>query len=141
MGYPHFSTECSEHHDLVVDFPEHVKPKIVCLCGSTRFTDEMLVKQFLYRSRGILAIGWCAVPSSFHEGPHLGETMGVKEKLDTVHKRIIDICDEVFVLNLNGYIGESTRSEIEYAESIGKPVLYEVPRTVPAFTPMENAGS
>jgi len=129
MSYPHFSTECAEHHDLVVDFggdPEaRLKPKIVCLCGSTRFTDEMLVKQFLYRSRGILAIGWCAVPSSFHSGPHLGETMGVKEKLDAVHKRIIDICDEVFVLNIGGYIGDSTRSEIAYAQSLGKSIVYE----------------
>lgn len=101
------------------------KPKIVCLCGSTRFTDEMLVKQFLYRSQGILAIGWCAVPSSFHAGPHLGEAMGVKERLDDLHKRIIDLCDEVFVLNIGGYIGDSTRSEIEYAKAHGKPIVYE----------------
>ena len=44
--------------------------------------------------------------------------------LDDMHKRKIDMADEIFVINKGGYIGESTRSEIEYAKSIGKPVRY-----------------
>jgi len=47
-----------------------------------------------------------------------------KIKADELHKRKIDLCDEVFVLNVGGYIGESTRSEIEYALKIGKSVKY-----------------
>ena len=59
MGYPHYSADCSEHHDL-----------------------------------------------------------------DELHKRKIDLADEVFVLNVGGYVGDSTRSEIEYANSIRRPVTY-----------------
>ena len=55
----------------------------------------------------------------------------VKEMLDDMHKRKIDMADEIFVINVDGYIGSSTRSEIEYARKTGKPVRYlEVPRTV-----------
>jgi hypothetical protein len=51
--------------------------------------------------------------------------------LDDMHKRKIDMADEIFVINVDGYIGSSTRSEIEYARKTGKPVRYlEVPRTV-----------
>lgn len=49
-----------------------------------------------------------------------GEESDYKQKADDLHKRKIDICDEVFVLNVGGYIGDSTRGEIEYATSIGK---------------------
>ncbi|MDE2105440.1 MAG: hypothetical protein KGL39_49895 [Patescibacteria group bacterium] len=47
-----------------------------------------------------------------------------KAALDELHKRKIDLADEVLVLNVGGYIGDSTRSEIEYAHSIGVPVRY-----------------
>lgn len=51
-----------------------------------------------------------------------------KEALDELHKRKIDLCDEVLVLNVGGYVGDSTRSEVEYAESIKKTVRWlEIP--------------
>lgn len=56
-----------------------------------------------------------------------GAESDYKIKADELHKRKIDICDEVFVLNVNGYIGESTSNEIKYAHSIGKPVMYLEP--------------
>lgn len=56
-----------------------------------------------------------------------GAESDYKQKADELHKRKIDICDEVFVLNVGGYIGESTRSEITYAITIGKPVLFLEP--------------
>lgn len=43
--------------------------------------------------------------------------------LDDMHKRKIDMADEIYVINVGGYIGESTRSEIEYAKNIGRGVL------------------
>ena len=49
---------------------------------------------------------------------------GTKEMLDDMHKRKIDMADEIFVVNVGGYIGSSTRSEIEYAIVHGKPVRY-----------------
>jgi hypothetical protein len=55
---------------------------------------------------------------------HLGESVGNKEILDELHLRKIDMADRVFVINVGGYIGESTRAEIEYAEKTEKPVTY-----------------
>mgnify|MGYP002523346373 FL=1 len=49
---------------------------------------------------------------------------GTKEMLDDMHLRKIDLADEIFVINVGGYIGESTRREIEYAENTGKKINY-----------------
>lgn len=104
------------------------KPKIITLCGSTRFTDEMLVKQWELTKQGHIVLSWCALPHWYHiEGAddfHVGDKEGVKEALDENHKRKIDISDEVLVINIDGYIGESTKSEIGYAEMKGIPVRY-----------------
>lgn len=102
-------------------------PKIICLCGSTRFTEEMLVKQWELTKRGFIVLSWCALPAEYFTGEdrtHIGDQEGVKEIVDEVHRRKIDLADEVFVLNIDGYIGESTRSEIHYAESLGTPIRY-----------------
>ncbi len=48
----------------------------------------------------------------------------VADRLDELHLRKIDLADEVFILNVGGYIGESTRKEIEYAQRQGKPIKY-----------------
>ena len=102
-------------------------PKIICLCGSTRFTNEMLIKQWELTKRGYIVLSWCALPESYFIGSdnaHIGDQEGVKEIVDEVHKRKIDLADEVFVLNIDGYIGESTSSEIAYSEKLGKPIKY-----------------
>ena len=103
-------------------------PKVICLCGSTRFTNVMLIKQWELTKRGYIVLSWCALPDRYYqegkEMAHIGDQEGVKELVDEIHKRKIDLADEVFVLNLNGYIGESTRSEIEYARTTGKRVNY-----------------
>ena len=51
-------------------------------------------------------------------------TSGTKEMLDNMHKRKIDMADAIYVINVGGYIGESTRSEIDYAEKNGKGIIY-----------------
>ena len=56
-----------------------------------------------------------------------GTLTATKEMLDDMHKRKIDMADEIFVINVGGYIGESTRSEIEYAVNTGKIVRYLEP--------------
>ncbi|MGE4274088.1 MAG: hypothetical protein AB7E31_14700 [Desulfitobacterium sp.] len=97
------------------------RPEIVCLCGSTRFCklfDDMN-REFTLKGKIVLSIG--CVTSSDSE---LGVTEEQKRMLDELHKRKIDMADSVFVINKGGYIGESTRSEIEYAGRIGKPVIY-----------------
>ena len=75
-------------------------------------------------------LSWCALPDPYWQGEdktHIGDQEGVKEIVDEVHKRKIDLADEVFVLNIDGYIGESTRSEIDYAFEQGKTVKYVEP--------------
>lgn len=102
-------------------------PEIVCLCGSTRFTDEMLVRQWELTKQGIIVLSWCAVPESYFKGPHVGDAEGVKEIVDEVHKRKIDLSNRVHVMNIGGYIGDSTKSEVGYALKHGKPVTWAEP--------------
>ncbi|WP_436759403.1 hypothetical protein [Streptosporangium sp. V21-05] len=126
MSYAHYSTDCGRYHDLVRDF-HGPRPTIVVLCGSTRFStafQEANLKETL-AGRIVLSIG-CDMRSDadvFGDMPE-GDLADVKTRLDELHKRKIDLADEVLVLNVGGYIGSSTRSEVEYAEKLGKPVRY-----------------
>lgn len=106
-------------------------PKVVCLCGSTRFMEAFQKANLNETLKGniVLSIG-CNTKSDvelFSAQNRDAEFEETKRKLDELHKRKIDLADEVFVLNVNGYIGESTRSEIEYAEAHNKPVRYLEP--------------
>lgn len=106
------------------------RPTIVCLCGSTRFY-EMFQKanyEETMAGRIVLSVGF--YPHSVEQAHHesVGCTSDQKIALDELHKRKIDLCDEVLVLNVGGYIGDSTRSEIAYAESLGKPIRWLEPR-------------
>lgn len=106
-------------------------PKIVCLCGSTKFFDAFQKANYKLTMEGIivLTVGFYPhAPQSFH-GEGVGATSEEKVKLDELHKRKIDLADEIFVLNVGGYIGSSTRSEIDYAINTGKPVVYLEPRS------------
>ncbi len=102
------------------------RPRIVCLCGSTRFMNHFhdFGWQFTLDGLIVLSVGVCKHGDA--EGGHGGEALGddVAERLDELHLRKIDLADFVFVLNVDGYIGSSTRKEIEYAEKIGCPVQY-----------------
>lgn len=103
-----------------------MKPKIVCFCGSTRFAEWFMIGRWDLEKQGIITLGINILPNGyFGEGNTRGaEQENVKDILDELHFRKIDISDEVFILNVGGYIGESTRNEINYAESVGKPVRY-----------------
>jgi hypothetical protein len=106
---------------------KEVGKMIICLCGSTRFTDQMLVKQWELTKNGHVVLTWCVLPESYFKGgdkTHIGDQEGVKDIVDEVHKRKIDLADEVYVINIGGYIGDSTKSEIEYAIAHGKKVVY-----------------
>lgn len=96
-------------------------PKIVCLCGSGRFRDAFEKAEFDKTLDGniVLTIGCNA--KDIARTPYLGQH---KAMLDELHLRKIDLADEVFVLNVGGYIGHSTRMEIYYAKAKKKPVFY-----------------
>ena len=92
---------------------------VITLCGSTRFKDQFLEAQKRLTLAGNIVI---SVGLFGHSGDDKVWTEGTKEMLDDMHKRKIDMADGVYVINVGGYIGHSTRSEIEYARSQGKPV-------------------
>ena len=102
-------------------------PEIVCLCGSTRFTEYMMLKQWELTKQGMIVLSWCVLPDWYvgnEERSHIGDIENVREIVDEVHKRKIDLADKIFVINIDGYIGESTKSEIAYAKRMGKLIEY-----------------
>lgn len=97
------------------------KYKVVTLCGSTKFKDEFMRAQKELTLKGFIVI---TVGLFGHSGDDEAWTVGTKEMLDDMHKRKIDMADEIFVINVGGYIGSSTRGEIEYAMAHGKGIGY-----------------
>jgi hypothetical protein len=101
--------------------------KIITLCGSVKFWDEyrkwnaiLTLRGYVVLSCGLsLKSGYDDIIASF---PRPLEE--IKKNLDYIHLRKIDLSDGIFVLNVGGYIGESTRNEINYALSKGKTVEY-----------------
>lgn len=95
------------------------KYKIITLCGSTRFKDEFMEaqKQLTLAGNIVLSVGCFG-----HSGDQFTDEQ--KKMLDDMHKRKIDLSDEIFVINKGGYIGKSTISEIAYAVCHGKIVRY-----------------
>ena len=101
---------------------------VVTLCGSTRFKDEFMEAQKRLTLEGNIVI---SVGLFGHSGDREvwenmdeGTLTRTKEMLDDMHKRKIDMADSIYVINVGGYIGDSTRSEIEYAKAHGKEVRY-----------------
>ena len=95
--------------------------KIITLCGSTRFRDEFIAEQKRLTLEGNIVI---SVGLFGHSGDEEVWTKSTKVMLDDMHKRKIDLADEIFVINPGGYIGSSTKSEIKYAMETGKSVRY-----------------
>jgi hypothetical protein len=107
------------------------KYKVITLCGSTRFKDAFLEAQKRLTLEGniVISVGLFghSGDNEVWENMDEGTLTRTKEMLDDMHKRKIDLADEIFVINVGGYVGESTRSEIAYAEAHGKPVRYLEP--------------
>lgn len=98
-----------------------MKPKIICLCGSTKFRSEFVKVNYELTLAGNIVLA----PGVFgHSGDVVTEEQ--KQQLDELHLRKIDLADSIFVINPNGYIGEGCKREIEYAKQFGKPVFYLV---------------
>lgn len=95
--------------------------KIITLCGSTKFKNEFIQAQKDLTLKGNIVI---SVGLFGHSGDNEAWSEGTKEMLDDMHKRKIDMADEIFVINVNRYIGSSTRSEIEYAKKMSKSIKY-----------------
>jgi hypothetical protein len=91
--------------------------KIITLCGSTKFKDQFIAEQKRLTLEGNIVI---SVGLFGHTGDEEVWLEKTKVMLDDMHKRKIDLADEIFVINVGGYIGSSTRSEIEYAIKTNK---------------------
>ena len=102
--------------------------KVITLCGSTRFKEAFLETQKRLTLEGniVISVGLFGHSGDNEVWEGMSEDTLTKTKLmlDDMHKRKIDMADEIFVINVGGYIGSSTRSEIEYAHSTGKLVRY-----------------
>ena len=99
---------------MVGDYP------VITLCGSTRFKDEFLQAQSALTLDGniVLSVG------VFGHSDNIELTPEDKATLDDIHKRKIDMSDAIYVINKDNYIGDSTRSEIEYAKEHNKQIYY-----------------
>jgi hypothetical protein len=100
---------------------EKTRPTIVCLCGSSRFREAFEAANRRETSDGkiVLSLGMFG----HHEG--LDMDGPVKAMLDDLHFAKIDLADELLIVSKDGYFGKSTRREIEYALSLGKPVRWQ----------------
>ena len=96
-----------------------MKYKTITLCGSTKFKDDFMRIQKELTLDGNIVI---SVACFGHSGDNFTDDQ--KIMLDDIHKAKIDIADEIYVINKNGYIGESTKSEIEYAKAHNKIIRY-----------------
>jgi hypothetical protein len=96
------------------------KPRVVTLCGSTRFRAEFedVQRSETLAGRIVISVGMFGHQEAMDMGGP------IKAMLDELHLRKIDISDEILVINKDGYIGASTRREIAYATLTGKPVRY-----------------
>ncbi|MBW9212156.1 MULTISPECIES: hypothetical protein [Terrabacteria group] len=104
------------------------KYQVVTLCGSTRFKDEFMQvqKNLTLAGKIVISVGLFghSGDNEVWEKMDEGTLTKTKEMLDDMHKRKIDMADEIFVINKNGYIGDSTKSEIAYAKKMGKKISY-----------------
>ena len=104
------------------------KYKVITLCGSTKFKDDFMREQKRLTLEGniVISVGLFGHSGDNEVWENLdeGALTRTKEMLDDMHKRKIDMADEIFVINKDGYIGSSTRSEIEYAITTNKIVNF-----------------
>ncbi|MFI1927155.1 MULTISPECIES: hypothetical protein [unclassified Streptomyces] len=104
------------------------RPPIVVLCGSTRFWDAFTEAALYETVAGrIVLVPGCNLrtPHPLWDSPVRADRL--KRALDDLHLRKIELADDVLIVNPGGYIGDSTRREIEYARSLGKPLRYTHP--------------
>lgn len=104
------------------------KYPVITLCGSTRFKDAFMEAQKRLTLEGniVISVGLFghSGDDEVWDGMDEGTLSKTKAMLDDMHKRKIDMADLIYVINVGGYIGDSTRSEIEYAKEHGKGIQY-----------------
>ena len=132
MGYPHYTGDDEDWGDGGRRCASYngPPPRIVCLCGSTRFFEQFMEQNYRLTMAGniVLSVGFFSHrPETYSSEEVHAATPEEKIALDELHKRKIDLAHEIFVINVDGYVGESTTSEILYAERYGKKITFLEP--------------
>ena len=131
----------SRHNeDTKSDFNPHTKreidkikkkmhPKIITIIGSTRYINEMSIIGWEFEKQGHIVLNPRLLPPTYErnendDGGHTAESEGVKEIIDRTYLHKVAMADEIFVVNINGYIGESTCNELNHAIKLNKKIIY-----------------
>ena len=134
--------EAEADRQAVMTTPD--RPRIVCLCGSSRFYDQFQQANYDQTMRGeiVLSLGFYPHSTAAHgHGEGTGHDSAQKVVLDELHKRKIDLADYVLVVSdITGYYGSSTLSEIRYALEHGKAVEFTEPAARQRFVNQYRAG-
>ncbi len=114
--------------------PQSTEAKVITLCGSTRFEADFaeVNRRLTLEGCVVLSLGMFSLPD-VPDHDWTTDSADLKGRLAGVHRQKIRMADEVYIVDPGGYVGESTRREIDYAESLGKPVRY-LSRERPART-------
>ncbi len=96
-----------------------MKIKVVTICGSMRFASEMQKIASELETKN----GWCVIQCVYGVDA-LNPTKQEIDNIVNAHWKKIDISDAIYVANINNYIGNSTKNEIEYAKTKGKEIIY-----------------
>ncbi|WP_151736184.1 hypothetical protein [Paenibacillus tengchongensis] len=107
------------------EFSKITKPTVITLCGSTKFKQqfEEAMANLTLKGNIVLSLGF------FEQSDHIEVTEEQVKLFERLHFHKIDMSDEIYVINVKGYIGQSTKKEIEYASQNGKKVTYFEPLT------------
>lgn len=127
MGYALTAADVEERVEARLAELRAGRPHVVTICGSTRFKDEIHAANARLTLEGNLVISLGVFGHT--DMPDVDWRTGgneLKVMLDELHRHKIRLADSVYIVNPNGYVGDSTRAEIAYAESLGLPVRYLV---------------
>jgi len=130
---PAFSTECkltpAEEAKMLAEANAFERIRIVTLCGSTRFKDlfDLANMHFTLLGFGVLSCGLFGHTDQPQGAKFLVDRPNAKEMLDRLHFMKIDAAEFIYVINPGGYVGDSTKREIEYAKANNKQVMYMFP--------------
>ena len=101
---------------------------VITMIGSTRFSNEMLIKAWELAKVGNVVLTWHIFPENytinFEDKKYIADQENVKDIIEKIHLQKIDMSNEVFIMNVNGYIGKDTLYELEYAIKRGKKITF-----------------
>ncbi len=100
-----------------------MKIKVVTICGSMKFNKQMRVIARRLETKN----GWAVIQCIYSKKSDKLDNVEEMQKLEIAHYRKIEVCDAIYVVNIDGYIGEATKRAIDYAKKCGKEIIYHEP--------------